>query len=248
MRSLRAAFAVLTRVPVGGFPYSDRDWARAPGYFPLVGALVGGAAGLLALGLSPLGPLAAAVAGVVGSLGLTGAMHEDGLADTADALGGAGDRQRVFEILKDSRIGTYGAAALILSLLGRVVLLGRLGSGSVWPWVLSACAARAAPVLLLVTLPYVTPPVAAKNLAVSGARWPQALLALAFVGVCLALAWREGAASPARLGAVLLAVGLVALSTGYWYRRRLGGVTGDFLGATEQLGELAILAVLAWAP
>ena len=126
LRGLRAAFVFLTRVPVGGFPYTDDEWRWAAAHFPLVGALLGVVVGAVDHVLLPLGELAAALGAIGASLFLAGALHEDGLADTSDALGGAFDRDKILAILKDSRVGTFGACALVLSIVGRAALLARL--------------------------------------------------------------------------------------------------------------------------
>jgi hypothetical protein len=100
LRGVRAAFAFFTRLPVGGFPYDDRELAWAPAHAPLVGAVLGAALGALDLALLPLGGFAAAALVVGIAMLLTGALHEDGLADTSDALGGGRDPSSVFAILE----------------------------------------------------------------------------------------------------------------------------------------------------
>src|SRR3954453_24121009 len=107
LRAMRAAFVFFTRIPVGGFPYRQADWKWAAAHAPLVGLVLGAALGALDGALLPVGPLAAAALVVGASLVLTGGFHEDGLADTSDALGGGSDRARVLSILKDSRIGSF---------------------------------------------------------------------------------------------------------------------------------------------
>ena len=115
LRGIRAAFVFMTRLPLGGFPYRAADWRWANAYFPLVGMVVGALASATWLLCAPLGTWPAALAAVTASVLVTGAFHEDGLADSADALGGGIDeRERVLEILKDSRLGTYGTTALVL--------------------------------------------------------------------------------------------------------------------------------------
>jgi len=145
-RAARAAAVFLTRVPVGGFPFSPEEWRWASAFFPLVGAALGAIVGGLFRALQPLGETSAACFAIGASLLLTGAFHEDGLADTSDALGGATDREKIFVILKDSRIGTFGACALIVSLVGRVSLLARTGVEGCAALVLAGAIARAAPV------------------------------------------------------------------------------------------------------
>jgi adenosylcobinamide-GDP ribazoletransferase len=245
LRGARAAFAFLTRIPVGGHPYAETEWTWAPAHFPLVGLVLGGALAAAHRVLWPLGSLADAALVVGASLLLTGALHEDGLADTSDALGGTNDRSRVLDILKDSRVGTYGACALLVSVVGRVALLAQLGRSAVWALPLVGCAARVAPVWQMVALPYVSG-ASSKSRHIVRATLPQALAASAWFAAAAAAALGLHLLSGARVAAFAAALAAVTLVTAWRYARRVGGVTGDFLGATEQLSELAGFAVLAW--
>jgi adenosylcobinamide-GDP ribazoletransferase len=191
------------------------------------------------------GALVAATVAVAASLLLTGALHEDGLADTADALGGGATRDRIFAILKDSRIGTFGAAALASTMLLRVAALARIGSAAPAALVLSQAVSRVAPTVLLAALPYVTESASSKSGAVATAGGAQASVA-----VVLALAVAAGLAahrslSPTELIASLAAASLATAIAGMRFRARAGGVTGDFLGAAQQLADCAILLTLA---
>ncbi len=156
LRGVRAAVVFLTRVPVGGMPYSDADWRWSAAHFPLVGALVGAAVGAVDRALLPLGAWAAAVFAMGASLVLTGALHEDGLADTSDALFGAHTRDKIFLILKDSRIGVFGGSALVVSIAGRAALVARLGSAAVGALALAGAVARLAAIWMIATMRYVT--------------------------------------------------------------------------------------------
>jgi adenosylcobinamide-GDP ribazoletransferase len=251
---LRLAFVALqflTRLPVPGWVGYEPAWLhQSARHFPLVGALVGalGAAVLLvASWWWP--PVVAALLAVAATMIATGAFHEDGLADTFDGLGGAVPRERALAIMKDSRIGTYGAAALVLSLGARVALLALLCAqqpvSAAAVWVLAHGWGRAAAVGLMATLPYAgdAEHAKAKPLATAvGAReWGMALSWALLLGLG-ALAWGLPAA---RLGWALGAVVLVLLWMHRWLRRRLGGYTGDTLGAAEQLVEVAVLLALA---
>jgi len=246
LRGVRAAFAFFTRIPVGGFPYDDRALAWAPAHAPLVGAVLGALLGWLHVCLLPLGAFPAATLVIGASMLFTGALHEDGLADTSDALGGGHDKPKVLAILKDSRVGSFGAAAIAVSVLARASLLGQLGQAAVvvlpWAW----CTARAGPVWLMVVLPYVTPGIAAKSERIVRARSGQALVASTWVVVVSAWVIAQNWIPASRAALAAIAVAVITAFTGWRYHRRVGGITGDFLGATEQLGEVAALAVFAW--
>jgi adenosylcobinamide-GDP ribazoletransferase len=247
LRGVRAAFAFLTRIPVGGFPYAPEDWAWSPAHFPLVGLSVGGvAAALHALLARGLGDGLAVGLLVVGAMMIvTGAFHEDGLADTADALGGAMDRDQLFAILKDSRVGTYGAAALVLSIGARAAMLGDLGPACAWALPLASCAARVGPVWLLWVLPYATP-AHAKSAVVARIGLAQALVATAWLLLAAVGSALGAGVSLGRLAAMLGVLVVVTVACGATFRARAGGVTGDLLGAAEQAGEVAALVALAW--
>lgn len=245
VRSARAAVVFLTRIPVGGFPYSPAEHAAAGAWFPVVGAGLG----VVLVGVwelaRPLDPLVAATCVLTAHLFLTGAIHEDALADTADALGDARDRERLLTILKDPRVGTYGVAAIVLSLLLRATLLGALEPVAPTAIVLSQTLSRSTPVWPLATLPYVTPEAVARSRAVARAgRW-EAVIATAW-GVAVLAA----AVTTTRLTAATAGIMLVTLIASTWYLgwrflRRAGGITGDFAGAVQQVSEILILVVLA---
>lgn len=246
VRGVRAAFVFLTRVPVGGFPYVDRDWTWAAAHAPLVGLVVGATVGIIDRVLLPVGALPAALLALGASLLLTGAFHEDGLADTSDALGGAYDPARVLAILKDSRIGSFGGAALVISLGARAALIAELGTRAPWALAIVGCSARVAPIWLMAVLPYVTSVDGAKSRDVARGGAPQAIVATVWGALALAGAVSLGTITVSRAAALSLTIAVVAGLTGWRYWRRIGGVTGDFMGATEQLAEIAALATLVW--
>lgn len=207
--------------------------------YPLIGAGLGGmaggiGAGLMALGLAPGLAAAAALASLVLA---TGALHEDGLADSADALGGGRDREAVLRILKDSRIGAYGSAALTLALLARWSALGALTPGGLVLGLVTAGAlSRAVMGAAFVALPPARPDGLAATLGTPS--WGSAALGL---GVALGVAalCLGAAALPVVLVACLIPLPLLAYA-----RRRIGGVTGDILGAAQQCAEIGALAML----
>jgi adenosylcobinamide-GDP ribazoletransferase len=244
-RGMRAAMAFLTCVPSGGHPFNEAELTWAPAFFPLVGLLLGAALAVLHLALWPLGPRVDAVFVVGASLWLTGALHEDGLADTCDALGGAHDRERALEILNDSRVGVFGACALVISIVGRIALLDRLGRDCLWALPLVGCAARVGPVWQMVLVPYVSHAGSTTG-ALARARGAQASVATGWLGAVGGASILLRFVSVGTMAALLAALVLVVGVTSWRYAARLGGVTGDLLGATQQVGELAVLAVLAW--
>lgn len=232
------ALVLLTRLPLPRLPDTAfRRLARAAWAFPLAGLAVGliaGAVGLLALGLG-LAP--AAVAGLVlaGQIALTGAMHEDGLADTADGLWGGHDPERRLEIMKDSRTGSYGVLALVLGLgLRWVALSGLIGAGFMWAPLLAAAALSRAPLPMIMTA---LPPARAGGLSRSVGR-PGRDVSLA----ALTLGGAVGLVA-AGLAVVLPAVGalLAVLIVAHLARTRIGGQTGDILGAAQQVAEIVLL-------
>jgi adenosylcobinamide-GDP ribazoletransferase len=247
VRGVRAAFVFLTRLPLGGFPYSAADWRWASAYFPLVGGIIG----CLMLGVwyaaARVGALPAAVLVVFSAVLVTGALHEDGLADSADALGGGGDRQRILAILKDSRIGAYGALALGLCLLLRVSLLASVLPTRPLVIVPVMVLSRLPCVWLLATLEYVTPEAQARNSVFARSGWLQVALATGFCALLLAAMIALSAVTwklALLLGLASSGVGLAAAS---YYRARLGGVTGDLLGATVPVCECVLLLAIAFA-
>jgi cobalamin 5'-phosphate synthase/cobalamin synthase len=229
--SLLAAIAFLTRVPVGGAAF---DVGAGAALFPVVGAGVGAAVGGTAYGLAHVVPalVAAGAAVAVGAL-LTGALHLDGLADTADALG-ARSREAALAIMRDHAIGTYGTVALVLDLLVKAAALAALAGRS--RVVLEALAAgalsRAVPVLLGLLLPDARRDGAGAAFRVA----PGAAVVAVVLAAALAIP-----ADP-----LLIAVAAAAaLLLGAWSRFWLGGRTGDTLGAATELVETTVLAAAA---
>jgi adenosylcobinamide-GDP ribazoletransferase len=241
----RAALGFLTRIPCGKRPISATALHWAPAWYPVVGYVLGFVACLVWAGLERAGFMVASVATVAALALVTGAFHEDGLADTADALGGAFDREKLFAILKDSRIGSFGATALILFLLLRIVALAKLGPLAMGGLLLGQTISRTTPVWMMAALPYVTPTESARSSQLASGGLTHAILASVFaaIAVCLLVV---GRLLPLQAVLVSLIVSvIVAVVCGWRFHARAGGITGDFLGATQQLTDAAILVVLA---
>lgn len=235
-RALLIAVAFATRIPVRIGSVRQTELAEGLSALPLVGFVVGAVSfGLCALTAPYLGDALAAIAAVGFSALITGGLHLDGLADWFDALGGGrGDRQRMLDIMRDSRIGAHGASALIIVLLAKVAALAEL-SGS--DRLLALCAAPAAARLTAVWLLYSLPAARSDGLGHGmGAGLAQKHVWMASAAFVLTTLW---------LGPALFWPSLVALVTaatiGWQARALLGGVTGDVCGAAIELAELAFL-------
>ena len=232
--SLRGAWAFLTRLPGGAHPETDQELGRSVPWFPVVGAVVGGLSGTVYWALhGPLGAPLAAVLAVAAAAVATGCFHEDGLADTADALGGA-SRERRLEIMKDSRVGAFGVLALVLSTLVRVFAVSSLAATD---GLIALVVAHMLGRTMAVAVMGVAPAVAGTGLGHSyTAHLPRAWTVVAIVITSAA------AASLGLLGAVSLAAAASgAVLVGLIAQRAFGGTTGDVLGATEQVAEMAVL-------
>jgi adenosylcobinamide-GDP ribazoletransferase len=239
MKGFVAALQFLTRVPVRG----GGDEPTAVVWFPVVGALIGAAVGGAAAGLGEILPaaVAAAVAVLLGVV-VTGAFHEDGLADTADALPGGWTREQRMEILQDPRHGSYGVAALCGSILLRVVAVAALvadGPATTFTALVAAhTLARGAAVATMAAVALAKPDGLGAGYARSVTTGRAVVGGLVAVAIAaLATGWWVGPLAVAAAAAAAL----VAL----WARRAIGGITGDVLGAIEQVAECAVLVVIA---
>jgi adenosylcobinamide-GDP ribazoletransferase len=238
LQDLKVAALFLTSLPVKTVEnVSMRDLAQAVYAFPLMGALVGFLGGLAFLAASLLGlpTMPAALLAILAMVLATGALHEDGLADTADGLGAGDDRARALAIMRDSRIGSFGALALMLALLCRLMALAPMYDPFLVLKVL-VCAGMASRALLPVVM-LMQPSARATGLAAEAGR-PEPIRVAIGAGValvaCLALLQQLAPVAIAASAAVSL---LVA----HWLGRRFGGCTGDTLGAVQQVAEIVFL-------
>ncbi len=246
---LFAALTFLTRLPLRratGGETSAPDLAAAAWAFPVVGIVVGIAGGfayLVALEIR-MPELAAAFIAVGATALVTGGLHEDGLADTADGLGGGNTRDEKLAIMRDSRTGVYGVLALVFSVALRVVALGQIGQG--WRVLGALIAAHALARGLLPVALRLLEPARSDGLGAGAGRPAQSLVwwscGIALLAALLTAGIRPGLS--AALAAALVAAAIAAVA-----RRQVGGYTGDVLGAIEQAGEVAaLLAIAAWSP
>jgi len=244
------AFAVqfLTRLPIPqSVTFTPERFSASVRYYPLVGAIIGAFAGGFYLAASSVFPaFVAIILSTGGTLLLTGAFHEDGLADTFDGIGGGTDREKTLHIMKDSRIGTYGACALFTVLITKVAALTTLGISAVTPMALIAghSLSRASSVVVIATSRYVRDHGTGKPVSegLGGVN-----LAVALITALAAYVFFSNmVGSEAALCAVFaMALGHVLIRA--LFERKLGGYTGDTLGAVQQVSEVAFyLGLLGW--
>jgi len=239
IRSLRAAVSFLTVLPVANVDGSPGErLGRA--YFPAIGAFIGLAAGAVFAALSSVTtPLLAAAGGVAVLSVLTGAMHLDGLADSADGLLGGGDVTRRLEKMRDPRLGSFGVTAIVVVLLLEVAAISAMSPArGLAALVVAGALSRLATLSVVTFVPYVRP--SGLGVAASEARHRGTDFAFgaATAAIVCAIDWRRAAIA-------LPLVGLTALGISTLARRRVGGATGDVCGATAELCQLATLLVFA---
>lgn len=266
LRHYLLAVQFFSRIPVTGRLATWVGWSAemqrsSAAHLPGVGWLVGlWAAALLTLVLwllpgSPWTPLLAALISTAGTLWLTGGFHEDGLADVADGLGGFVPAERSLEIMKDSRLGSYGVMALVMALLTKVVVLAAVVDSMTPAWgpvpvaivvIAIHVLSRFAPLVLMHTLPHVGLAASSKTLHVAGKQlgWRGLITGAIWTLPMVALLWWSGT------GWLILKIAVACTLTTWllqrWLRKRLGGMTGDCLGACQQLNELAMLLAIAF--
>lgn len=265
LRHYLLAVQFFTRIPVTGrladwVGYSPAMLRASAAHFPGIGWL----AALLAAGVygglhwalapNPFAPAVAAVLSTVATVLMTGGFHEDGLADVADGLGGSAQRERALDIMKDSRIGAFGAMALVLALLSKLSLLALLGAHSLAVALSALVGAHALsrlwPLFIVRSLPHVGDTARSKSKPLADQISGGALAtAVAWCFVPLALVWHAQSAI-FLIAAVTLSAGAAAWMA-RWFARRLQGFTGDCLGATQQVSEigfyLGAALALRWA-
>lgn len=244
LQDMATAFQFLTRLPLSRLPYDPNALSRSAKFFPLAGLAIGVLGSVFYLWLARHLPAAiAALLTLVLFVLATGGLHEDGLADVADAFGGGWNREQVLAILKDSRIGTFGTLAILVSVGLRVLLLANLPVGRFAAYVISGhvlCRWTALP--LGCALP------AARESSGQGARLARQIsggsLAIGTLITVVTVAY----ALRREMWVPFLSTVAITFASGLYYWRRIGGVTGDCFGATNQLAEIAVYLCGVWHP
>ncbi|MFA0085731.1 adenosylcobinamide-GDP ribazoletransferase [Vibrio sp. E150_011] len=237
------ALSFFSRLPIpAATPYSSERMNRAGRYFALVGLLLGLICAVVFSAFNAVLPTSVAiVATMIVSLLLTGAFHEDGLADMADGIGGGMTLEKRLVIMKDSRLGTYGAATLMMGLLLKYVALVELSSvvSLFAVWIVGYTTSRAVAASFISTMPYVSDPEGSKSKPLANTQHPSELI---FLSVCGLL--------PACFISLEFTFWLIVIAIAFhitfkrWLLSRIGGYTGDCLGAAQQIMELLIYLAL----
>jgi adenosylcobinamide-GDP ribazoletransferase len=251
------ALGFFTRIPVPSLPdFQESDLDQSAKYFPLIGVIVGlvGAASFAISSVFLPQPIAILIS-MASTIYVTGAFHEDGLADSADGIGGGWDRERILTIMQDSRLGTYGAVALCLMLFAKFQMLATLPAFFLpFALVVGHALSRLSAVWLMASLSYSKPTGKAKPLA-TAIRKRDFCIAHVFgllpFFVVVSLLLRNQHAAQTIVSFVLMTLIPVCLSVVWWrhkIKRWIGGYTGDTLGAMQQITELAFyLGLLLWS-
>ena len=238
-----SAIQFLTRIPMPSVGYRTDSLSGAVKFFPLVGALIGGMAALLNRYLANHLPrLVSAFLIVLFLVLITGGIHEDGLADAADGFGGGHTREKILLILRDSRIGSYGAAALCLSLVGRLVLISSMPADHCVKYLIVANVLCRWTVL---PLSYFLPP--ARESEGQGARIARLTTRFSLIAGTIFAFALTGALLRWQAFVPLAVAILTTFLSGRFYSRKIGGITGDCFGATTQATEITIYLCGVWA-
>ena len=250
-RHLKLSLIFLTRIPVNGDGLSTPfNFGRASGLFPVVGALVGFVAGVIFVTAVVIGtPIWVASCLAIGAtIALTGGLHEDGLADTLDGFGGGQSLERKLEIMRDSRIGTHGAIALILSIVIRIATIASVAQVSIWAAAAALVAAEAVSRAAMVRVWHDLPAARDDGLAHDlGPPDSRAMVTALIIGtsVAILMVWIFLGLIPALIGILLAAITTYIAEK--WISAQIGGRTGDTLGAVQQIAALALLIGVASA-
>lgn len=254
LRAFVAALTFLTRLPVAGaVPHDASDLPAASVYFPVVGLIVGTAGAIVVTIASAFWPpTLAIILSVAFTVWITGAFHEDALADSLDGFGGGWDKAQILAIMKDSRVGSYALVGVLLVIAAKIAALQAIfdrvsPSGAIEvgrALVAGHVLGRWSSVILIATHEYVSTPVSNERPAtgrpfVGGVTTPRLITATTIALLIVAIALGRSA-----FVVIGIAVAVMWLASRY-FRRRIGGITGDALGAANQMVELAVYLTLA---
>lgn len=251
LRALVAAFTFLTRIPViGRVAHDANDLPRSLIYFPIVGAVVGAIGAVtLSLAASVWTPLIAVLLSVGATVLVTGAFHEDALADSFDGFGGGWNAQQVLEIMKDSRVGSYALVGMILVLATKIAALFSIldasrAEGAARALIAAHVLGRWSSVVLMSRLRYVRADAVQGRVtaggAFAGAATPLRVVIATIIAIGIVVI-----ALPVN-AAIVVGVSVIVMVLGAWYFvRRIGGITGDALGALNQIVELSVYLTIA---
>ncbi len=237
------ALSFFSRLPIPkSTPYSTERMNRSGRYFAVVGFVIAVLCALVFVAASTLLPVSVAVViTMVFSLLLTGAFHEDGLADMADGIGGGMTVEKRLLIMKDSRLGTYGVSTLVMVLLLKFVTLVELANHNqfIAAIILVYVFSRAVAASLISTMPYVSDPEGSKSKPLANQQTQKELIFLALCALLPAVYWGMQITITLVIWALLFRIGFKR-----WLMARLGGFTGDCLGAAQQIVELSVYLIL----
>ena len=241
MRGLLRALSFLTRGPFPAEDLRPKELARVILWFPVAGITIGGlVAAVYWVAAQGLPPFVAATLALLAGIAVTGGLHEDGLGDTFDALGGRSTPKEMLMITKDSRQGTFGVLAIVGSVMLRVAALAALPAAvGAWTLVVAHCVSRSAVVGVMAT----SKPVSSRGLGAAYAKelhHISALLTAALGSLLAVVVWGVGGFLIVGVVVVVLAIFMA------WVHRNLGGYTGDVLGAVEQFAQAGVLVAAAW--
>jgi adenosylcobinamide-GDP ribazoletransferase len=238
-RHFLIALQFLTRIPIpNSIEVSEGDIGHAAAYFPFVGVIVGSCASIVFIGLNTYLPVSTSVIGVlIITAVLTNGFHEDGLADSFDGFGGGWDKENILRIMRDSRIGTFGGLSLILLILAKYNILSLNAGPNLWRWLIFAHTTSRWTVLPMCKwLPYAREQ-GQGGLVARRIDWRAIIIAtVTLIAASFLLPLHQS------LIAIVVTTGII-ITTGLYYKYRIGGITGDCLGATNQLTEVAIYLV-----
>lgn len=240
MRSFLTAIQFLTIIPVKGAEPSEANFPKSMIYYPLTGFVIGLAAYCVyAAGSKLIGPIAGSALSVVAMALLTGGLHLDGLSDTSDAFFSGRSRQEMLDIMRDPRAGSMGVLAIVSSMIVKFAVIASLGAGNAFCAILLMCVLGRWSMVLSMRLFTYCRPVGKAGALANGITQKIFTLSCVTCAVIAYLIWGSGG---------ILLQGAVAGITyifGAYSARLLGGITGDVLGATNELAEISVLLVVA---